>query len=104
MAFIESEAKRASGELFGQGVDDGPDDDVMSEFVDDRDRQDSLTSFGMETDGSVFRESREAVESATTFGVDDRSVAGRGSQRTQTKSAQEELFGDVDDEDQGRLF
>ena len=52
----------------------------MEEFglVDDRDRQGSLAGFGMETDGSVYRESRTDVETASEFGIDDRASVGFG--------------------------
>lgn len=77
MAFIKSESERASGELSGGGGSDEL-EDAYGGFSDDRSREGSLTDFGMETDGTRYRESREAVEQATSFGVDDRDTVGRG--------------------------
>lgn len=83
MAFVEAEEERANdgGLLGGPGdvLDTamGQTDEEIGEFVDDRDRQGSLAGFGMETDGTTHRETREAVEQATEFGVDDRSDPSR---------------------------
>lgn len=66
-AFLSAERDRAQS---GGGVFDG--------FVDDSDTQGQLTGFGMDTDATQHRKSRTAEESATTFGVDDRSDASRG--------------------------
>lgn len=80
-------------EMFG-------DEAGLEELVDDRDRQGSLASFGMETDGSVHRESRQAVEQATEFGVDDRSDPSRGpSSGGGNDAVQEGLGGFADDQD-----
>lgn len=59
MAFIEAEMERAQDEI--------------GALMDERPENDQLTSFGMETDATQHRESREAVEEASEFGVDDRS-------------------------------
>jgi hypothetical protein len=82
-AFVESERERASGELFGEPgevLDQamGGFDEAAEDFVDDRDEQGSLFSFGMDATGTERRETREAVEEATEFGIDDRSDPSRG--------------------------
>jgi len=59
LAFAEAEAERAM--------------DGVASMMDDRPENDELTSFGMETDATQHRESREAVEQASEFGIDDRS-------------------------------
>lgn len=61
-AFFEAEEDRAS---------DDPLDGL--EFTDDRDEQGSMLDFGMETDATQHRESREAEAQASEFGIDDRS-------------------------------
>lgn len=97
-AFIQAEEQRAAG---------GIDETGGMGFVDDRDRQGSLAGFGMETDGTVHRESREAVEQASEFGVDDRSDPSRGpsSGGGGGGGIQEGLAGYGDEDDQeGGLF
>lgn len=66
LAFLEAEEERASG---GDG-----------DFLDDRPQNDALTSFGVEADvrQEQGRDSREAVEQASEFGVDDRSEDALG--------------------------
>lgn len=91
-------------EMLGGGEPTADDlDGAYGSFSDDRDRDGTLAEFGMETDGSTYRESRQDVESATAFGVDDRSTAKRGPSTNQDKTAQEMLFGDSDGQ-QGGLF
>lgn len=112
MAFVEAEQERAQGGPFGgpgavldQAM--GQTDEAFEEWTDDRDRQGSLAGFGMETDGTTYRESREAVEQATEFGIDDRSDPSRGSSDDGMMGGiQEGLgnFGDDEDEQQGGLF
>lgn len=60
MAFTEAEMERA--------------EDEIGSLMDNRPENDDLTSFGMETDATQHRESREAVEEASEFGIDDRSM------------------------------
>lgn len=81
-------------------------DDELLEWADDRDRQGSLAGFGMETNGSVHRESREAVEQATEFGIDDRSNPSRGRSGGMDAGTQEGLGGytEDDEEQNGGLF
>lgn len=82
-------------------VDLGNDDPLG--FVDDRDRQGSLSGFGLEVTGTERRESRLDVEKASVFGVDDRSSASRGSSKNSKKSTQKGLGGfggDLLDEDE----
>lgn len=47
-------------------------------MADERAAEGQLTDFGMETDATQHRDSRQAVEQASTFGVDDRQETGRG--------------------------
>jgi len=61
-AFVAAEEERASDDPL-DGLD----------FTDDRDEQGSMLDFGMETDATQHRESREAEAQASEFGVDDRS-------------------------------
>lgn len=60
MAFVGAERDRAQDEI--------------GALMDDRPENDDLTGFGMETDATQHRESREAVEAASEFGIDDRSA------------------------------
>jgi len=104
-ADIDDETERERG-MFESVLDDmtgGQQTDELEDayggFSDDRDRQGSLAGFGMETDGSVYRESRQAAEQATEFGVDDRSSAGRGQSNSGSGSEAGtlDIFGDADE-------
>lgn len=104
VAFVAAEEERSSGPPEGMGA--GPPDAVTEEWADDRDREGSLAEFGMETDGTTHRESREAVEQASEFGVDDRSDASRGSSGAPQGGIQEGLanFGEEEDDRDGGLL
>ena len=64
---------------------------IMDNFADDRDSEGKLTDFGMETDATQHRESREAEEKATTFGIDDRDDVSRGAENDTNTGEQEGL-------------
>lgn len=64
-------------------------------FTDDRNRDNQLTDFGMETDATQHRDSRQAEEQATSFGLDDRDDASRGAENEDDGGNQQgfEVFG-----------
>lgn len=73
------------GERAPSNLDDPPEDVLEQqglELTDDRDRDSQLLDFGMDTDATQHREARTAEEQATSFGVDDRSEATRGTSET----------------------
>jgi len=82
MAFVQAEEERAQGGGLGG-------------FTDDRAREGQLTDFGMETDATQHRESRQAEEQASMFGVDDRESVSRGAGNDSDSGEQQgfELFG-----------
>jgi len=82
MAFVQAEEERAQGGGLGG-------------FTDDRAREGQLTDFGMETDATQHRESRQAEEQASMFGVDDRESVSRGTGNDSDSGEQQgfEVFG-----------
>ena len=62
-------------EAFAAAEEDRDTDDsgFLDGFGDDRDKQGSMLDFGMETDATQHRESRQAEAEASEFGIDDRS-------------------------------
>lgn len=104
MAFLAAEEERAND--FGAADFDAgnPINEAQGlGLVDDRDQQGSMLDFGMETDATQHRDVRDAVEQATTFGIDDRSEASRGSGNDVDEGEQQgfELFGGGLRENQG---
>jgi len=84
MAFVEAEEERASAT-----------GGMLEGLTDERAVDGLLTDFGMETDATQHRESREAVEQASEFGIDDRSDASRGGGNSTDSGEQQgfEVFG-----------
>lgn len=66
----------------------------------------SLAEFGMETDGTVYRDSRQDVEKASEFGVDDRDSVDRGPSSSSSSETEQQGFGEFGDggSDDGTLF